>query len=103
MQCTMFSCSLTPTILWTLLGFMIGFGYREGMKYYAPKNTPTAAHNINTKGRIQRTLVFITLIIAGIILNTNPLLLIAAGFTLFEVVGSWCVVNAMLGKNECNL
>ena len=73
------------------------------MQYFAKDTPQAAAHNINQSGRTQRAIITVIFIVAGIIFNGNPFLLIAAGFTLFEVVGSWCVMNAMLGKNECSL
>lgn len=95
--------SLTKLVLWVSVGFFIGFGYREVLQHLA-KDTPKAAvHNINKAGRTQRAIIAVGLFGGALLLNCNPVMLIASGFTLFEVAGSWCVMNAMLGKNSCDL
>jgi len=101
--CSLTYSSLFSGILWITLGFLIGAGYRATLNHVAPNTPQATTHNINSSGRIQRAIITLVLIVLGFCLNGNPLILIAAGFTLFEVVGSWCVVNAMLGKNECDL
>lgn len=58
--------------------------------------------NINTSGRIIRGILGLLLLGAALYF-TNPLLALAGIFSLFEAGSSWCVVNQLLGRNECPL
>ena len=94
---------LTKLVSWIALGFFIGFGYRQALQHFAKDTQHSAVHNIDKTGRIQRAIISLVLFIGALFLNCNPIMLIASGFTLFEVAGSWCVMNAMLGKSSCDL
>lgn len=58
--------------------------------------------NINTTGRIIRGIIGLVLLGAALYFS-NPLLALAGIFSLIEAGSSWCVVNQLLGRNECPL
>ena len=97
------STVIIKILLWTTLGFSIGLSYRQALLYFTKDTSKNVSKNINTTDRIQRAVIATIFFISGLLLHNNPIFLIISGFTLFEVAGSWCIINSMLGKNSCNL
>ena len=58
--------------------------------------------NIGRQDRLQRLVIGGVLLVIALL--TNSLLIALAGvFVLFEAAASWCVFNAFLGKNTCEM
>lgn len=60
--------------------------------------------NIGTKDRALRAGMGAVLLLAAVVVESLPLkavLAIAAFFSIFQAVTSWCALYAILGKNTC--
>lgn len=94
-------------VLALLLGFLLGLLLRVFSKkiaLYVPKNaTLFAPKNIGKNDRIVRAVLGVGFLVFAVVTTWSPVLLIAAGFCIFEAMFSWCGFYAILGRNTCPL
>lgn len=88
-----------------ILGFLFGFLLRVLLKKiarYVSQGAPAVSpKNIGKNDRIVRLVLGVGLLLFAVFTTWSPVLLIAAGFCIFEAMFSWCGFYAILGKNTC--
>ncbi|MFS8120504.1 MAG: DUF2892 domain-containing protein [Microcoleus sp.] len=86
-------------IIMFALAFMCGFLFRLIFKTFAKNSVHGAGRNIGANDRYIRLAIGIVLFAWAITTSWSPILLFFAGFALFEIIFSWSVIYAALGKN----
>lgn len=89
-------------------GFCFAFLYRLIFKFIISrlkgtrKAVPHTKHrNLGLRDRLVRLGIAIGFVALAAATSWNPILLLGAGFSLFESIFSWCALYALLGKNTC--
>jgi len=83
-----------------IVGILIGLLYRLVSRRLFRSKTRTLARNIGRPDRLSRAVLALVLLAAGIAF-WSVILMIAAGFVLFEAAAGWCALNQALGRNTC--
>ncbi|MBP9686571.1 MAG: DUF2892 domain-containing protein [Candidatus Doudnabacteria bacterium] len=86
-----------------LLAFALGFAYRSAVRKHSHTEVGHRPKNINTSGRVLRAGIGLVLLIAAMVLNWNPVLILASGLSFFQAVFSWCAYYHLVGKDTCPL
>lgn len=90
-------------VLFMCIGFFLAYFIR---RFLRKKLTGFAelslySKNIGTHDRMMRAVFGLILFMLGILTTWHPVLFIAAGFCIYQAVGTWCLVYSLLGKNTC--
>jgi len=86
-------------VLLLAFGAIIGFLYRQLLKLTA-KGRTAAKRNIGRPDRKTRLGIALVALAAGLWF-WNPVLMLIAGFVLFEAAAGWCAFYAAIGRNTC--
>lgn len=84
-----------------VIAFIFGFLYRFILRMMVKSGPRKVQKNIDTKGRRNRAMIGLGLLILAITTTWSPWLIFFSGFSFFEAIFSWCGFNAAIGRNTC--
>lgn len=90
-------------VVFVIIGYMLAYAIRRFLrnKLMGYSELSLNAKNIGMHDRVMRAVFGLILFLLAILTSWHPVLFIAAGFCVYQAVGTWCLVYSLLGKNTC--
>lgn len=93
----------TYALLMVGAGFLLAMFIRRFLRRRLSDITEFSmyAKNIGTRDRMVRVVLGLTFLLLAILTSWHPVLFIAAGFSIYQALNTWCLVYSLMGKNTC--